>query len=207
LTPFKLLTPHIRTLNFEGRLQDGFLSDQLYNTEAFDVDSILQGYRYSGQIKSLVVKGDARYVSLDFWIQTRSQRRIVVATIRPGYDETPLQGAIAAGLFIGNGSSFGVTCQDAIGNSTIEFIGSVEETGAITPSATGDAPPSWGQVAGDITLQLDLAQALRTKVSLAQVEELLDEVAEDTLGKDEADALYLPAEMPNLLELYNRLKL
>ena len=192
---------HLRTLNFDGFLDRGLPSRELYTPREIDIDSALTGYRYSGQIKSLSVKGEGRGAILDFWIQTPSGRRITVATIRPGFDETPIDGAIASGLFIGWRSAFGVTARDGVGG-LVQLLGTVLETGAITPGPTGGVPPGWGQIAGDISMQPDLKAALQTKVSLSQVEEMLDELADDLLDQSEADALYLPQSMPNFLEIY-----
>jgi hypothetical protein len=197
---------HIRTLNFDGFLDRGLPSRELYTPREIDIDSALSGYRYSGQIKSLSVRGEGRGAILDFWIQTPSGRRITVATIRPGFDETPIDGAIASGLFIGWRSAFGVTARDGVGG-LVQLLGTVEETGAITPGPTGGVPAGWGQIVGDITQQSDLAQALQTKVSLAEVEALLDELAEDLLDPAEADARYLPQPVPNFLETYNQAKI
>jgi hypothetical protein len=168
-----LALEHVRRLNVEGRLQLGLLSVTLYNSLSFDPESILSGYRYSGKIQSLKITSD-RYIRLRFWAQLRSGRRITVAEIN-NYDETPLQGAIAAGLYIGHGSTFGVTCLDNLQEGqTIEILGLVEEQGTVVPTGQGEAPPHWGSIAGDITMQTDLAQALGTKVGMVQVEEAIE---------------------------------
>jgi hypothetical protein len=168
-----LALEHVRRLNLEGTIQAGLLSVTLYNSLSFDPDSILLGYRYSGKIQSLKITSD-RYIRLRFWVQLRSARRITVAEI-DNYDETPLQGAIAAGLYIGHGSTFGVTCLDNLQEGqTIEILGLVEEQGTVVPTGQGEAPPHWGSIAGDITMQTDLVQALGTKASMVQVEEAID---------------------------------
>jgi hypothetical protein len=168
-----LALEHVRRLNFEATIQTGLPTVTLYDTLSFDPESIIKEYRYSGKIHTLKITAD-RYIRLRFWVQMRSGRRVTIAEIN-NYDETPLQGAIAAGLYIGHGSVFGVTCLDSLAEGqTVEVFGLVEERGTVVPTGFGEAPPQWGSLAGDITMQADLVQALATKASMVQVEETID---------------------------------
>lgn len=177
-----LALEHVRRLNIEGTIQAGLPTLTLYDSLSFDPASILSGYRYSGKIQSLNITAD-RYIRLRFWVQLRSGRRVTITEVN-NYDEAPLQGAIAAGLYIGHGSTFGVTCLDPLAEGQIiEIFGLVEEQGTVVPTGFGEAPPHWGNIAGEITMQADLVQALATKASMVQVEEAIDAAITDQGGQ------------------------
>jgi hypothetical protein len=169
-----------RTINIEGTLFNSNESVTLYNTLDLNFDhGYLYGYRYAGRIAQIQVVATA-YAQLQWWIQLRSGRRVILAETTPFSLGEKIEGLIAAGLTVGYGSAFGVTriSNLEVGQS-IEILGTCEELG--WPGLVGvDTPNSWGNILGTLSEQVDLKQALDTKASVVQLEDLRDELGSNT---------------------------
>jgi hypothetical protein len=149
------------TSNIEGYLFGTSTEVVLYNTLELQGFGHLYGYRYSARIVQLRAIG--YQAAIEWWIQLRSGRRIVIAETQPWNQAETLEGLIAADLIIGYGSKFGASIREPLPEGrSLDLFGVAEEQG--WPGFSGqDSPSSWGAIYWDISEQGDLMGSLNAK--------------------------------------------
>jgi hypothetical protein len=172
---------HARRVDFSAQVFPGSSQQVLYQPGDIDGFSLIEGYRYSGQVLQLRCFSN-RFLRLEFWLQSSLGERITLAqNVQVNDSQAVLVDLLKSGLYLGGGASLGVSLPD--GNlpegAKLTIYGFAEERGNTRPSGTVNTSLSWGQIGGDLENQADLvevldAQAQTTALRFAELESEID---------------------------------